>query len=172
MACNNRKYLKKIAVSAVGVVVIVLFSFNANAGKNGLGMGVILGEPTGISIKGWNSYSSAIDGAVAWSLEGNDKVHIHADYLFHDFSVVDVKKGQLPFYYGIGARVLFRNEGNLDDKFGVRIPVGLSYLFANSPLEFFIETVPILDLTPDTELDFNGGIGLRFYIGHDSRRDK
>jgi hypothetical protein len=29
----------------------------------------------------------------------------------------------------------------------------------------FFEVVPIVDLAPDTELDFNGGVGIRFYIG-------
>lgn len=154
-------------ICLIAVVFGLLFvSSETQARKNGLGLGVIAGEPTGISFKYWNSYSTAIDGAVAWSIEGNDKVHLHADYLFHDYSVVSVDKGRMPFYYGIGGRILIREGRNIDDKIGVRIPVGFSYLFANSPLELFFEIVPILDLAPDTELDFNGGIGLRFYIGH------
>ena len=69
-------------------------------------------------------------------------------------------------------RVLFREGRNSDDKIGIRIPVGLSYLFANSPLEFFVEVVPLLDLSPDTELDFNGGLGLRYYLGHKKKSNQ
>jgi hypothetical protein len=161
--------LKRFAPVALVVSCSVIPLNSAHAGKNGLGLGVIVGEPTGISLKFWNTNSSAIDGAIAWSIEGNDKLHLHADYLFHEFNVANVEKGQLPFYYGIGGRILLKEGRNSDDLIGVRIPVGVSYLFENSPLEFFLELVPILDLSPDTELDFNGGIGLRFYSGHKSR---
>ena len=165
---NHLKLFRVTVMSAAILAAILSSASNVSARKNGLGLGVIIGEPTGISFKVWSSNRTAVDGAVAWSLEGNDKMHLHADYLFHDYSVVSVDKGSMPFYYGIGGRILVREGRNTDDKVGVRVPVGLSYLFANSPLEIFFEVVPILDLSPDTELDFNGGAGIRFYIGHKS----
>lgn len=164
IARNSRLFLK-IGLAILATLVI---ANSASARKNGFGLGIIIGEPTGISMKYWNTNGTAIDGAIAWSLEGNDKIHLHADFLFHDYSVAKVDKGQLPFYYGIGVRILSREGRNVDDKIGVRVPVGVSYLFANSPLELFGEVVPILDLSPDTELDFNGGIGIRFYFGDKS----
>jgi len=47
----------------------------------------------------------------------------------------------------------------------VRIPIGVSYYFANDPLELFFEIVPILDLAPATEFSGNGGFGIRYYFG-------
>ncbi len=126
------------------------------------GIGVILGEPTGLSAKMWTSENTAFDLGVAWSFSGNGHFHIHGDYLFHNFGLFDVSKGSLPLYFGIGARMLFRD--NADDKIGVRIPIGLEYFFDGVPLAVFGEVVPILDLAPSTEFDINGGLGIRFYF--------
>ncbi len=72
-----------------------------------------------------------------------------------------VDQGSLPFYYGIGGRLLLGNQAKL----GVRIPVGLNYLFANDPIGIFFEVAPVLDLVPSTRFDVNGGIGIRYYFG-------
>jgi len=55
-------------------------------------------------------------------------------------------------------------KDNADDVLGVRIPVGLAYEFANHPFDIFVEIVPILDITPDTDFDFEGAIGARYYF--------
>ena len=126
------------------------------------GIGVILGEPTGLSAKMWTSETTAFDLGVAWSFSGDGNFHIHGDYLFHRFGIFDVSKGALPLYFGIGARMLFRD--NADDKIGIRFPIGIEYYFDDLPIAVFVEIVPILDLTPDSDFDINGGIGGRFYF--------
>jgi len=68
---------------------------------------------------------------------------------------------RLPFYFGVGGRIKIE-EGKKEDKIGVRIPVGLDYLFADTPLDIFVEVVPVLDLVPDTDLDFNAAVGIRY----------
>jgi len=67
-----------------------------------VGLGVIVGEPTGISGKLWLSGKTAIDGAVAWSFDKNAKLQVHGDFLIHKFDLIIVDKGRLPLYYGIG----------------------------------------------------------------------
>lgn len=121
-------------------------------------LGIILGEPTGISFKSWQSDNTAIDGAVAWSFGENGSVHLHADYLRHNW--LDVERGGLAFYYGLGARAVFADES----KFGARIPVGLQYLFPDTRLSMFFEVAPTLNLIPDTDFGVNGGIGVRFFF--------
>jgi len=127
-----------------------------------IGVGVIVGEPTGLSAKMWTTQSTGFDLGLAWSWSGDGHFHIHADYLFHDFGIFDVSKGTLPLYVGIGGRMLFRD--NADDKIGVRIPVGLEYYFESWPIAVFGEVVPILDLAPSTDFELNGGLGVRFYF--------
>jgi hypothetical protein len=121
-------------------------------------LGVILGEPTGISFKAWQSDNTAIDAAVAWSFGDNGSVHLHADYLRHKW--LTVESGSLAFYYGLGARALFSD----DSKFGARIPVGLQYMFPETRLSMFFEVAPTLDLIPETSFGVNGGIGIRIFI--------
>lgn len=133
----------------------------AKGGK--FGLGVIIGEPTGPCFKYWTGPKTAIDGAAAWSLANNAGLHLHADYLWHKFDLIPVEKGSLPFYFGLGGRIRFA-EGGGDDRIGIRIPVGLDYIFATTPLDIFLEIVPILDLAPDTDLDFNGAVGVRFFF--------
>lgn len=146
-----------------GLLVLLMFGF-ARAGEGGnFGLGIILGEPTGISGKLWTTRNTAIDGGAAWSLSDHTRFHFHMDYLIHNFSPIKVKRGRLPIYYGIGCRIKFLNR-HRDDRIGIRIPVGLDYLFAKAPLDLFFEIVPTLDLIPETEFDIAGGAGIRFYF--------
>lgn len=155
--------MSRIIRLSLALSAAVIIANNALAAGGGdFGLGIILGEPTGISAKLWTGSRTAFDGAVAWSLGNNEEFHLHADYLVHNFSLIKVEKGRLPFYYGIGGRIRFADVG--DDHVGVRVPVGLDYLFYNLPLDLFFELVPILDLAPDTDFDLNAAIGMRYFF--------
>ena len=144
------------------VLFILAFGMPEARGENGLGVGLIVGEPTGISIKKWIGETRAIDAAAALSIVGNGSFQVHADYLFHNFSLLKSKefKGLNPVYFGVGGRIKLDE----DTFVGIRIPFGISYLFADAPVDLFVEVVPILDVAPDTDLDINAAIGVRFYF--------
>jgi hypothetical protein len=142
------------------VVLLCVFTHAASADSGRFGLGVMLGEPSGVSAKLWLMESSAVDAVVAWSFVNNPSVTVHADYLFHFFNVITVREGRLPLYLGIGGAVSISD----DPDFGARIPVGLSYLFADAPLDIFLEAAPIFLFYPATTFDFSGGIGIRFYF--------
>lgn len=135
------------------------------------GLGLIVGEPTGLSVKYWLDEEQAIDGAVAWSFWDGDGLELHADYLWHDYDLLgdEPSSGKLPVYFGVGARLKFREDEGLghddnDTLFGIRVPVGIGYLFQGKPFDLFAEISPILDLTPDVELDLSIAVGLRYYM--------
>jgi len=132
-----------------------------SAQDDGFGLGLILGEPTGVSLKAWLTDNTAMAGAVAWSFGKKDALHLHADYLIHDFKLIRTEDYNFPVYYGIGGRVRFEE----DDKIGVRIPLGINYLFTDAPLDMFLEIVPLLNLAPSTDFDLNGAIGVRYLFG-------
>jgi len=142
------------------VLVILLFSIPAVARNHDLGLGVILGEPTGLCFKTWVGRRTAIDGAIAWSFGKEDAVHFHADYLIHDFSMFRARKGDLIFYYGFGARIKTQEKSRV----GARIPLGISYIFEKAPLDIFLELAPGIDLVPSTDFWVNGSIGVRYYF--------
>ncbi|MCK4776230.1 MAG: DUF3996 domain-containing protein [Candidatus Krumholzibacteria bacterium] len=126
------------------------------------GIGIIIGEPTGVDVKVFLNETNAIEGALAWSLSEDNEVHIQAEYLYHFYDWIKVKKGLLPVFFGIGGRIVIRE--NADDVFGLRIPGGLSYEFAEGLFDVFFEIVPILNLAPDTDFDLEGAIGLRIWF--------
>ena len=128
--------------------------------EKGWGLGVILGEPTGISFKTWINKDRAIDAAAAWSFGGEDAFHIHGDYLFHNRTLLNFDRNVIPLYYGIGGRLRFQGQS----KFGVRFPLGITFFIREAPIDIFLELVPILNLAPSTEFDFNGAIGARYYF--------
>lgn len=140
--------------------------------QKGLGLGVILGEPTGVSLKAWISENHAVDAAAAWSYSQNDSFQFHADYLFHEFGLIQAEEipGKFPVYFGVGGRIKLERENNGRGRndhhslVGVRVPFGVSYLFPDVPVDLFFEVVPILNLAPDSQVDLNAAIGARFYI--------
>jgi hypothetical protein len=145
------------------VVFVVLLATSALAADDRtFGIGVIAGEPTGITGKYMLNDNHAIDGGIGWKTSGDSEFHIYGDYLFHIYDLIKVKKGSLPVYVGGGLRYVDRDKK--DNKFGIRIPVGIEYLFEDVALGAFAELVPVLNLTPDTDFDLEGGIGIRFYF--------
>lgn len=144
-------------------VLILIGSFcwsNAEAQEQGFGLGVLLGEPTGVSFKFWTGYKTAVAGAAAWSFNHEASLHMHADYIKHNYRLIKTGNEYLPFYYGLGIRV--KNEK--DTRVGIRIPIGINYMFKRAPLDIFVEFVPVFDLIPRTDLFFNGGIGIRYFF--------
>jgi hypothetical protein len=140
----------------------------ADVGSRSWELGVILGEPTGLSAKYWTSTNTAIDLGAAWSFGDDGHFHIHGDYLFHNFDIFKVDSGSLPLYFGIGGRVRFENDDphdgddNHGTRVGLRLVLGLEYLVAAYPMSVFFEIAPIVDLVPATEGSMNGGLGIRY----------
>jgi hypothetical protein len=136
---------------------------NSSGGKQ-VGLGFIVGEPTGIDFKFFLNKTNALQFALAWSLNDEKDLHIQGDYIWHRYDVIDLDNGdQMPLYFGIGGRVVLIDDPG-DDVVGIRFPVGLDYIFADYPFDVFVEIVPILDLAPDTDFDLEGAIGARFWF--------
>ncbi len=125
-----------------------------------LGVGVELGQPMGVTAKYWLSSTTAVDGFMGYHFNSN--FDMHADYLWHTFSSFDVQSGRMPFYLGLGGRV---NLGNSSD-FGMRLPIGLSYLFPNEALEVYAEVAPVVKLLDHIGFDMDGAVGLRLYVNY------
>ncbi|MFH1501651.1 MAG: hypothetical protein ABIG03_01260 [Candidatus Eisenbacteria bacterium] len=152
----------RISFAALSCLLLVVSAAQPSSAGN-VGLGVIAGEPTGLSLKTWLGDTSALDAAAGWSLGENEWLYLHVDYLHHryDLHLPDLDEG-VPYYFGIGGRVLLR-EGH-DSRLGIRIPLGLDYVFKDSRFDVFVEIAPIVNLIPDTELGLSGGVGARFWF--------
>ena len=143
--------------------------------STGVGAGVIVGEPTGISAKFWTSDVNAFDIAIGWSSTGEWQridnglyynsgpsfLNIHADYVWHDYGVIKSQE-RLPLYYGIGFHY---DEGSGSPvAFGVRGVLGIDWMPRTVPLDVFLEMAPVLYLTPGAGFGIDAGIGTRFFF--------
>jgi len=156
------KYIPVLLTILLSILIMAGTVQAQNTSKKN-GVGLLIGEPTGITYKRWLTDESAFDVGLAWSVSSEANVTVHSDYLFHKPDAITLGDSDktLPFYYGAGLRLRF---GDDDTEFGVRIPLGVAYYLKEKPIELFSEIVPLVDLAPDTEFEINGNIGVRYYF--------
>ncbi len=149
--------VKKIALIAF---LGILLTGTLKAQESGFGIGAIFGSPTGVSLKLWTGETTAFDASLAWSFYDDGYFAVNVNYLWHKFGLIKVDSGKLPLYFGVGAKMGISDNFHL----GVRIPVGLDYMFSEIPLDVFVELAPSLMLIPATTFQFDGGIGVRYFF--------
>lgn len=157
------KMKKTIYVVMFTILTVTFITAGVDAAeRKKWGIGVMAGQPTGFTGKFMLNDTSAIDLGFGWSTSSDDEYAIYSDYLYHIYDLFGAAKGQLPLYFGGGLSYVKRSAR--DDKFGVRIPIGVEYLFKKVPLGAFLEVVPVMNVTPDTDFDLQGGVGIRFFF--------
>lgn len=125
-----------------------------------LGIGIVAGDPTGLSGKYWLAPDHALDLTVAWTF--GDYFHLHSTYLLHFRKVIP--EPEWAAYAGIGGRLKLRRRSGTDrgSRFGVRLSGGIDYSYP--PFEAFLEIGPTFELAPETALEFEGGVGARVFF--------
>ena len=148
-------------------------SFEAN---KTFGLGLELGEPTGLNGKYFLSGDRALDFGIGdiYHYVNRSGLHIYGDYLFHPVSLAATDVFELPLYVGIGGRFWDFNDTGLTGPnnafaIGVRGPVGLSMDFNNVPIDIFLQFVPVLDFYGGNAvhtiyLDFDVSLGVRYWF--------
>ena len=155
---------KKIVITTVFIVCSLVLLQNAQAQDRTFGIGGIIGDPDGISLKAWLSESTAIAGAVSFDLgENYSWVSIHADFLKQN-TVVTWEEALLQTHFGGGVRVV---SGDFQDYIALRAPIGIDVNAVDAPMEVFIEVVPTIDVDPEVYFYFSGAMGFRYYFGND-----
>jgi hypothetical protein len=170
-------HYKGILVKPLGYIACVLCTLLALqvsvAQEHGFGLGIIIGEPTGISAKLWTSHMNAFDFGLGWSIggdrlgkyngvyDGNRRIHFHMDYLWHAFDAIHSSE-RFPLYYGIGGRI--NNGAGYDGSIAVRGVFGIAWLPHGAPVDVFLELVPSLQLTSATGFGIDAGFGARYFF--------
>lgn len=143
------------------IIFFVIVSNITSAQSNSFGIGLIVGQPTGLSAKYWTTGSTAFDFGLGYAFEKNSRMHLHFDYLFHTKNIFNTSEN-IALYYGPGARLRMVENG--DSRLGLRFDVGLVWIPRNAPIDVFFEVAPLLDIMPATDFSMNGGAGVRFYF--------
>lgn len=130
------------------------------------GAGLYLGDPTGFTAKGYITDRIALEGVAAWSFV-NDSFTLLTNATYDFFNIpTESTKVNFPFYAGVGAKFAFNKKHNnmRKNSAALLIPVGVAAHFTEYPVELFVELAPGMEFAPETEFDFSGGIGARFYF--------
>ncbi len=130
------------------------------------GLGVILGEPSGISAKHFIDSRHALDLALDFSAV-DDAFYVHGDYVLHLPGLLPNLPGGLWLaYVGVGGKVRLRErkKKNDDASLSVRIPLGITWMPRGIPLDVFLEVVPGVRVLPSTDPDLDVGLGVRWFF--------
>jgi hypothetical protein len=133
-----------------------------------VGLGLFIGEPTGLDLKLGLSPRSGLDLLFGWDTYRDNRDHYgHLTYLVtpvvgHGDAVL------VPVRLGIGVAVY--DDGSFDNgtNVAVRAPLEIGLRFRRTPLELYGELAFKLTFVDanhnNDDLDLDGGIGIRFYF--------
>lgn len=159
-----------LVATAFGLAALGPATARAQSEKGVLGVGIILGEPTGLSAKYYLADDRALDVAVGFAFVGRGP-HVHADYLWHPWVLESKDSFVLPAYVGVGFRVLARDAGGGEEdhlRLGPRGVGGILFDFTRVPLDVFVEVAAVLDYRTKGDSTFgfgiNAGAGVRYYF--------
>lgn len=142
------------------LLLAVLWSGSARAESGSFGLGLIVGQPTGLTGAYELSDNTAIDAALGLALFDDRDFYLHVEFLYFLPTLVSGGDFDLRAYLGIGGWVVTHNDPVL----GARAPFGLSLDFASVPLQIFLEASVLLALVPDVGGDVRGALGFRYYF--------
>ncbi|HLX11541.1 MAG TPA: hypothetical protein VKS81_01890 [Bacteroidota bacterium] len=134
------------------------------------GLGIMVGEPSGLSAKLWTSPTTAFDFGLGWSvrndqvdngIDAGDRTHFHMDYLWHSFDAFHSEE-RFPLYYGVGGSI--NSGGGFNSALAVRGVIGVAWMPMRTPIDVFLEVVPTFQLTATSGLYVDASLGARYYF--------
>ncbi len=135
------------------LLLLGLLALAAPASRAQVGIGGLLGDPTGLTVK-----LGGGRGGVAVDVGLKDKLFVQAHYLIREQRLrgagADVR-----FLFGPGG---FIQTTDNDPVLGVSALLGLS-VYVAPEFELFGQVTPGISLTPDVDSNVGAAAGLRFY---------
>ena len=128
--------------------------------ENGFGLGIALGNPAGISASLPVGPNNAFDVLVGYEFTGKPNVTLLGDYVWHLRDLLSVDPGKASLYYGPGVRARIGE----DPEIGLRVVLGIDYIFQDTPLQAFFEVCPGVNVLPRTNPFATVGLGARYYF--------
>ncbi len=168
--------MKKTYCAMIILIMVLMLPYESKSfapkGKK-FGVGIILGEPTGLTAKYWTTNDNAFDFSLGNSYLGT--LRLGVDYLFHfnafNSNVTSIYAGPgIAIGFGRSSGVLYNNQGKAwyrsDDNVGLgtRGLVGVNIIPKKTSIEFFGELGVLVGFNPTTYTNVEGAIGLRYYF--------
>ncbi len=152
--------MRKLLLAIVGLMIF------AHGQPYRYGIGVIIGSPTGFSGKSILSERSAAQANLGWSFWPEVGFHGTFDYQVLFPGVIKNEEGaalnSVVPYAAIGGRVRIMSDEHDNTRFnvGLRLGGGIEYIIDR--FSIFLEILPVVNMLPRTDFDFEGGLGFRF----------
>jgi hypothetical protein len=186
------RILKSFIIAAVLIAIPAAARAQAEAGPaHPFGLGLMIGNPTGLSGKWYLNKPFALQAGLGYVDDDfddggdDDGFHLHVDVVWHPRVLARTPDFTLPFYFGVGGRILDDDDRYVcgpggerctdnDTYLGVRVPVGLLMDFNKVPLDIFLELALVVDFVEFDDDDFdddnhdrahmNLALGARYYF--------
>ncbi len=167
------KILKNVFFALLLIVMFVSTLKSFSPMGRDFGLGLMIGEPTGLTAKIWTHQSTAFALSIGNSYMGN--LRIGADYLWH-FNAFN--SNVINMYVGPGIAIGIGESGGWwyknDNKYwykqndeigvGLRGLLGFNIVPRNTPLEFFGELGLMFGFVPASQSKLEGAVGFRYYF--------
>lgn len=166
--------MHRLAATAAAVLALITVALAGVARADGptnkgtFGLGIILGEPTGICAKLYLKDDQAIQAAAGGAFVGGG-LQLDGDYVFHPWILEDRDTFVLPVYLGPGVRFIEYTGNPSYFAAGLRAVVGMLFDFKNVPLDAFVELAGVVEYrfsgpSKGVAPAINFGAGVRYYF--------
>ena len=167
----------RILTISVFAVTVLWPQMGVARGAHDFGAGIVIGRPTGLTVKYLVHRQNAIDAAFSYA--GSNTFYLHGSWLWLKSPLFDIKKHPVNWYLGIGSRLITHEHGhdNSHGTFGhhhgdhddelhlaVRSPFGLRMSFSDPRVEVYGEFALAMDVVPEMDVDLDFGVGARYYF--------
>ncbi|MFN3550422.1 MAG: hypothetical protein ACK4WJ_01215 [Endomicrobiia bacterium] len=127
-----------------------------------ISLGIVLGEPNGLSLKLQKNKNFILDTGIGFNTKENYFLFC-LDFLRYDYGKIKSKEitGKIPVFYGLGMKM---ENTKKDTLFGIRFVCGVEYIFEDIPFNIFVKIVPTLNLVPETSAYIYPSIGIRYIL--------
>lgn len=174
---KKAKWTRAFTLGAVSLAVMASPELSeASKYRENLGVGLTLGEPTGVTARKWVNESHAYSGSLAYSFD--DFLIINSDYILYVSGLFNRMSSEFTrdLYptAGIGAVLVLADDrsgiGDQVDDFGdglgvgIRIPLGAEWRPRNTRIGVSLELAPGVAVVPGTFFFMQGGLGIRYYF--------
>ncbi len=144
------------------MLAFVISSALTTTPSSGISLGIVLGDPTGLSLKFWGvgRGMAAQIHVGGGGFVSPAKLAVHGSFLFH---TTLTRQTPINGYIGPGLIV------GMSERRGViafTMPIGLEFVFSEVPLDVFVEVPPVIGMTTegDPVVGFSIGVGLRVLL--------
>jgi len=145
----------------------------ARGGGQGFGLGLAIGEPTGINGKKTLGASTALDSTLGLNFLNGNGFSLHLCFLW-EAVLGRAASGNFDGYLGLGGKLgvydhdddRHRSDKNSDNGLwlGGRAPAGVAFVFNGAPVDIWLEIAAVLWAVENPGVDIDGTLGVRYWF--------